>query len=171
MLTAYNTLLKWINALCEYVTIAMLVVMTVVILFQVVCRAFGVGFDFTEELGRYLMVGIVTLGAGIAVHRGGNIGIEFLVNAVSPGWRRLLAILMNLCCLFLFFETLHYGWRVLRISGRQVSPSMQLPMSVMYGIVYAGMTVIFLHLVAHLLALIFPPRAAGKHTEQETSNI
>lgn len=143
-----------VNSLCECVTALMLLVMTATILFQVTCRFFGVGFDFTEELARYLLVAIVLLGTGIGVHRGGNIGIEFLVNALPPLWRRLVAIVMNLCCLLLFAEIIRYGWRVVGIASRQTSPSMRISMVIPYGVIFAGVIIVFLHLAIQLLELL-----------------
>ncbi len=144
-----------VNTLCEIVTALMLLVMTLVILFQVVCRFCGVGFDWTEELARYLLICVVMLGTGIGVHRGGNIGIEALVNAVSPAWRKFLTILMNACCLLLFGEMIRYGLRVVAIAGRQTSPSMQISLAIPYAFIFAASIIIFLHVLVQLLDQCF----------------
>ena len=159
MLRALKMLMKIINALCEYITAAMLLVMTLVILLQVVCRSFGTGFDWTEELARYLLIGIVLLGTGIGVYRGGNIGIEAVVNALPPAPRRIVSIIMNLCCLLLFSEMIRYGWRVIRIASRQTSPSMQISMAIPYGVIFVAIVIITMHLLVHLLDLLFGGKA------------
>lgn len=151
MLRILKALMAGVNKLCEYVTALMLLVMTLSILFQVICRFFGTGFDWTEELARYLLISIVMLGTGIGVHRGGNIGIEALVNAVSPMWRKILAIVMNLCCLLLFGEMLRYGWRVIRIASRQTSPSLRISMAIPYGVIFVAVVIIFMHTLVQLL--------------------
>lgn len=159
MLRVLKTAMTVINRICEVVTALMLLVMTLVILFQVICRAFGTGFDWTEELARYLLICVVMLGTGIGVYKGGNIGIEALINAVSPLWRRILAIVMNLCCLLLFGEMIRYGWRVVKIAGRQTSPSMQLSLSIPYGVIFIAVVIIFLHVLVQLLDQLFTPAA------------
>lgn len=162
MLRILKTIMGIINGICECVTAVMLLVMTLIILFQVICRFFGVGFDFTEELARYLLVGIVLLGTGIGVHRGGNIGIEFLINALTPFWRRMVAIIMNICCLLLFYEIMRYGWKVVGIASRQTSPSMQISMVIPYGVIFVGVVIVFLHLATQLLEAIFRRPDAAK---------
>ncbi len=167
MLRILKTLATAVNALCEGVTALMLLVMTVIILFQVICRFFGTGFDWTEELARYLLIGIVMLGTGIGVHRGGNIGIEALVKAVSPQWRKVLAIVMNCCCLLLFGEMIRYGWRVVKIASRQTSPSMQISMGIPYGVIFAAVVIICLHLFIQLLEEACRP-ASSVQTETKS---
>ena len=159
MLRVLKTLMGAVNKMCEIVTALMLLVMTLVILFQVICRFFGTGFDWTEELARYLLICVVMLGTGIGVYRGGNIGIEALINAVSPLWRRILTIVMNLCCLLLFGEMIRYGWKVIKIAGRQTSPSMQLSLAVPYGVIFAAAVIIFMHVLVQLLDQLFTPAA------------
>ncbi len=149
-----------INKLCECVTALMLLVMTLVILFQVVCRFFGTGFDWTEELARYLLICVVMLGTGIGVYRGGNIGIEALINAVSPAWRKFLTIIMHCGCLLLFGEMIRYGWRVIKITSRQTSPSMQISMGIPYSVIFAAVVIIFLHTLVMLLDQLFKKPAA-----------
>lgn len=164
MLRLLKAIAKIVNALCEYVTAAMLAVMTLVILVQVVCRFFGTGFDWSEEVARYLLICIVLLGTGIGVYRGGNIGIEAVVKALPPLPQRIVTIVMNLCCLLLFGEMVRYGWRVVKIATRQTSPSMQLPMSIPYGVIFIATIIIFMHLTVHLLDLLFvwkKPEAAA----------
>ncbi len=154
-----------INKLCECVTALMLVVMTLSILFQVICRFFGTGYDWTEELARYLLVCTVMLGTGIGVHRGGNIGIEALINAVSPLWRKVFAIIMNCCCLLLFGEMIRYGWRVIKITSRQTSPSMQISMGIPYGVIFVAVIIIFLHVLVQLLDVLTKPAQPAATSE------
>ena len=166
MLRVLKATMKVVNTLVEYITAVMLLIMTLVILFQVLCRMFGTGYDFTEELARYLLVGIVLLGAGIGVHRGGNIGIEAVINAVPPVWQRILAVIMNLCCILLFSEMIRYGWRAMKIASRQISPSMQISMVIPYGVVFVGTILVFLHLVVQLLDLLFNWKPRPTETEE-----
>lgn len=165
MLRGFNAFMKAVNRICELFTALCLAVMTATIFFQVACRFFGTGYDFTEELARYLLVAVVILGAGIGVHRGGGIGIETVVNAVPPAWRRRMLLLSDLLCLLLFFEIIRHTWRFLPIAGRQSSPSMEISMLYPYSFIFAGVIIIFLHILAHCLDLTF-----GGQEKERTKN-
>lgn len=155
MLRFLKWFMKGVNTVCEYVTSAMMVVMTLSILFQVCCRALGTGFDWTEELARYLLVAIVLLGTGIGVYRGGNIGIEAVVNLLPATARKCTAIFMDLCCILLFSEIVRYGWKVLSIVKRQRSASLGLSMSIPYAVILVGSAIILMHIIVHLLTTAF----------------
>lgn len=155
MLRILKTFMGLVNRVCEIVTALFLAIMTLSIFFQVACRFFGTGYDFTEELARYLLVAVVILGTGIGVHRGGNIGIETVVNAVSPAWRRRMLLLSDVLCLVLFVQIVRYAWKILPIVKRQSSPSMELPMIYPYSFILAGAVIILLHILVHFLDLTF----------------
>jgi TRAP-type C4-dicarboxylate transport system, small permease component len=165
MITALKLLAAALNRVSEIVTAVMMFVMTTTILFQVICRFLGFGFDWLEELARYLLICIVMLGTGIGVYRGGNIGIEAVINAVSPAWRRRLTIVMHLCCLLLFGEMIRYGWAVVTIVKRQISPSMQISMAIPYGVIFAAAIIIFLHTFVLLLDQLYKKPDATSGSE------
>ena len=157
MLMAFKLTMRVVNRVCEYIVAAMLAVMTLVVFIQVCCRLLGTGLDFSEELARYLMVAIVVIGASIGVHRGGNIGIEAFAKRLPPSGRKAAAVTVDLLSLFLFEEVARYSLRVLPIVGRQKWASLNLSMGIPYAFILAGASIIFLHLLVHLLEQIFPP--------------
>lgn len=159
MVRILKSIMKFINTICEYLTAVMLVVMTLSILLQVVCRAVGYGFDWTEELARFLQIALVLLGTGICAHYGSNIAIDTVVQLVSVKWRRVMMIAVDVLCLVLFYEMVRYGMFALNITSRQTSPSMRISLGVPYAFILAGCVITFMHIFVHLLELTFDWRA------------
>ncbi|MDR1534202.1 MAG: TRAP transporter small permease [Planctomycetota bacterium] len=154
MLSFMKTAMKWVNRLCELVLAVLLAVMTAVVFVQVACRAVGTGFDFTEELARYLMVASVLVGAAVGVYRGGNIGIEAVVKRLPPKARKAAAVAVDALCLVLFGEIVRYSLRVIPIVSRQKWASLDLSMGIPYWFILIASAVIFLHILVHLLETI-----------------
>jgi TRAP-type C4-dicarboxylate transport system permease small subunit len=155
MVRLLKLIMKRVNDVCEIVAGLMLTVMTLAIFLQVVYRAFGSGIDWSEELARFLQIALVLLGTSICAHYGSNIAIDTLIQKVAPAWRRRLLITVDLLSLWLFFEMVRYGLMALQITIRQISPSLGIPLGVVYGAVLAGCFLTFMHIFVHLLELVF----------------
>ncbi len=159
MVRLLKSVMKRVNAVCEIVAGIMLAAMTIVIFLQVVCRAFGTGIDWSEELARFLQIALVLLGTSICAHHGSNIAIDTLVQRLSGGWRRALLIAVDCLCICLFIEMARYGLTALRITIRQISPTLGIPLGVVYGFILAGCFLTLMHIFVHLLELVFDYRA------------
>ncbi len=103
---------------------------------QVVLRyAFSSGFDWAEELGRYLCIAFTFLGASIGVRHGTHFSVELVQKLLPERPARVLHALASLISAALFFLVAYYGWenasKLHRFGVR--SASLQLPMWVPYA--------------------------------------
>ncbi|KDD17846.1 TRAP transporter small permease [Bordetella bronchiseptica] len=74
--------------------------MTLLIAAEVVCRAlFGFSLLIVEEVGGYLLVALVFLGMGVALHDGVLFRAEFVINALGERARLVLQCVFDAVCL------------------------------------------------------------------------
>jgi TRAP-type C4-dicarboxylate transport system permease small subunit len=133
------------------VAVSMFVLLVVTVALQVVTRyVFNNSFGWTEEIARYLLVGVTFLGGGIAVRRRAHLSLEIWSGA-SDRVRMVHARLVDLV------TAGFYGWAAFlaySISGalaRQRMTVIDVPVSVLYYGVCAGFALMaFWALVAAL---------------------
>lgn len=74
--------------------------MTLLIAAEVICRAlFGFSLMIVEEVGGYLLVALVFLGMGVALHDGVLFRAEFVINALGERARLVLQCVFDAICL------------------------------------------------------------------------
>ncbi|MBI1206595.1 MAG: TRAP transporter small permease subunit [Azospirillum sp.] len=93
---------------------------------------------WTEEISRYVLVGVVFLGAARAVRRRTMIAVEFVHAYLAP--RRSNAILAgcDLACAAFYGYGAWLGLRLVGVMQFQPMAVVDLPMSLVYGVVTAG---------------------------------
>lgn len=130
-------------------------IMSTVILAQVILRYFfHHTFTWVEELSRYLMVLSIFLGAALALRTHSLIAVEVLAENISKAKRRVLKIGVYLLCLIFFTILLVVSITVVGDVGRQLSPALQIKMSIPYLAIPIGAVALILNSVAVLLELI-----------------
>jgi len=132
-----------------------LATMSVVIIAQVISRYFfHHTFTWAEELSRYLMVLSVFLGASLALRTHSLIAVEVLAENISAMKKRILKIIVYLLCLIFFTILLIVGITVVGDVSQQLSPALQIKMSIPYMAIPIGATALILNSIAVLLELI-----------------
>lgn len=150
-----SALVKVILRFCEWVVVAVSVLMIAVTLAQVVFRyVLASPLTWSEELARYCFVWIVYLGAPIALHRGLHIGVDNLSVRLSKGTQRALEVINSILALALVAITGFASIEVLMANRLQFSPALGLQMAIPYLAIPLCMGVMALVLVAKLLPLI-----------------
>lgn len=132
--------------------------MTAAILIQVLGRylptIFVFSIDWTEESARYAQVWLIFLAAGLAMKERMHVGVDLLMQFLSPGARRIIVAASSLACLAFIWVTIQHSARLLAVGKMQTSPSLGLPLFYVYlalpvGLAYFGLE--FLH--ASLLSI------------------
>lgn len=111
-----------------------LALMVVLVFGNVVLRyGFNSGISISEELSRYLFVGVTFVGAVAGLRRRQHLGVEFLVLLLPRAGRTLAAIaghlVMLLCCAALLWGSIEQ----MRVNMGNRSVVMEMPLSVLYG--------------------------------------
>ncbi|WP_081649818.1 TRAP transporter small permease [Fodinicurvata sediminis] len=116
----------------------------------------GDSIGWTEEMARYLLIGVGFLGGAMAVRRNSHIMMEFLYRYMSAPVGRLLASFVDLVCL-VFFVIL--AWLCYEVAGRTGSymASVDIPKSIIYYMACAGFALMALRM-AHRMWSVWPQR-------------
>ena len=138
----------FVNRLVEGFLIAILGIMVVNVLWQVFTRFFtNSPSSFTDELARYLMIWLGILGAAYVTGKNEHVAIDFFVKKFSEKLQKLISSFISISVLsFAFFGMVIGGYRLVYITTKleQYSPSLKIPLAVVYAIVpVSGLLIIF----------------------------
>lgn len=92
---------KTLNSWADIASMAFLAVAAIIVFMQVVFRyVLRMGFAWTEELARYMIVYCCMVGASVVVRDDGHPKIEILTELLPSGVRRALEMALDLVVLF-----------------------------------------------------------------------
>lgn len=135
-----------------WVLMGLVVLMTVVVFLQVVCRYFLVRpLHWSEELARYLFVWISLLGATLAVQRRAHFGMDFFFRMLPARCRRFLTLIIYLLMELVVVVLLVQGVVLVRKTVDQLSPAMEIPMGWAYACLPVGAALMGIHLLIMIL--------------------
>jgi TRAP-type C4-dicarboxylate transport system permease small subunit len=117
--------------------------------------ATGSSLQWANEVPELLFPWLVMSGVVMAAQRGAHITTSFLVDKLSPSVRRGFGIAVGLIVCGLYGTLAWATWRMLDIVHDEKSPILQVPGSVTYACVMAGMAMLA------ILALTAACRAFG----------
>ncbi|MDR1796696.1 MAG: TRAP transporter small permease [Clostridiales Family XIII bacterium] len=108
-----------------------LVVMTVLIISQIVCRIIGLPLSWTEELARYTFIWLIFISCAYAVKKRVHIKLDLFYLLANRKGKLILSVFSN--CAFFFFSAVMMYWTIksvykLKEVNYQVSPAIGLPM-------------------------------------------
>lgn len=128
--------------------------------------ALGDSIGWTEEMARYLLIGVGFLGGAMAVRRNSHIMMEFLYRYMSDSFGRLLASLVDVVCL-VFFAIL--AWLCHEVAARTGSymTSVDIPKSVIYYVASAGFVLMTLRVI-HRMLTVWPQRINAMRAQHRT---
>ena len=127
--------------------------MTILTFSQVIARyVFDNSFSWTEEVTRYLMIWLTFGGSAYAFRMGAHIGVEALVEKLSPRGKYIIIIVSSLATIVFFFFLGYYGWEhtYQQYLNNQVAPVTRIPIAVPYSAVPVGSFLVILRLIAML---------------------
>lgn len=89
---------------------------------------------WTEEIARYLLIGVTFIGGVMATRKHSHIAVEFIYRWVPRPVRRVAQAGLDLVCTAFFAALAWYSWQV---SGRtqQMMVSIDVPKSIIYQVV------------------------------------
>ncbi|MCX7779521.1 MAG: TRAP transporter small permease [Negativicutes bacterium] len=93
---------------------------------------FNSGLTWAEEASRYLFIWLIFMGAIVAYKDNAHLGVDTLVNKLSPKGKRILFIINNILLLVTMALCVDGTWKITLLTANQVSASMQLPMNYVY---------------------------------------
>lgn len=120
-------IVEWLMALA-------LSVMVILIFCNVVLRyAFNSGIAWAEEVARLMFVWMIFLGAILALRHHAHLGVEMLVEKLSPPARRACAVISHLLMLYALWLFLAGSWTQTVIGMKTYSTVLGFPTALMAG--------------------------------------
>lgn len=119
----------------EYISIALLAIMTIVVSWQVFNRfVLKTALPWSEELSIFILAWVTFLGASIGVKRGAHIGVEAFILLLPKKLQKYFTLLSYVISAVFFVMLIYFGMVIVQkqiITG-QVSPAMRIPMYYAY---------------------------------------
>lgn len=97
-----------VNRVAEWISIVYAFLVTVLVLGSVFMRMAGRAPSWSEELARWLLIGIAFISSSIALKRGSNIGITALIKAVP--YKVLLKVIIQISNLLVLIFLVYMFW-------------------------------------------------------------
>lgn len=114
-------------------------VMFLVVIAQVIFRyILSRPLPWSEELARYLMVWVACLAASEAYAYGKHVGVTLIINAIKPGMRKIMTLVIHLAVAVLMAVIVYQGFVLSFLLRDQRSPALEIPMTVPYLAVPVG---------------------------------
>lgn len=106
-----------------------LIGLSLTVLLQVASRLFlPITIAWTEEITRYLFIYMVSLGAGVVLHRHRNVNVELFHGWLGYRGRAAYLALISLITVGFTLMVLPNAWKFAQIGAFQTSPTLRVPM-------------------------------------------
>jgi len=124
----------------EGLSVLLGILLFVTVLWQVFTRyVLNDPSGMSEELARYLYVGVVFFGASAAVADRSHVGIPFVVERLPPILRLAAALLVQALVLAFCLGMVWYGWRAAMMVWDLPSEALEIPTGLVLAIVPVSM--------------------------------
>lgn len=139
--------------------------LTTTVIFLILCAntllrySTGASLQWAAELPELLFPWMVMAGVVLGAAHGSHITTSFLVEALPAPWRRVIAVLVWLLVAVLYATLAQATWAMLEIVADERSPILQVPGSVTYGCVMAGMAMLAVLALASAWRALRGPQA------------
>ena len=133
------------------VMVVFLAILVLVVFAQVLWRyAFHSSIFWSEELSRYLMVWATMLCSGVCLRRGSHMAVRFVHDRLPFFLRKYTSLMVYTAIMIFLAVVFYYGLFLVDKTWSQVSPTLRLPM----GLVYISIPLGALTMMVHNLALL-----------------
>lgn len=153
--SVYVILMKFIRKAIENVIVSLFVVMVSAVFLQVVARyAFNSPPSWTEELARYCQVWIIILASSICIRKGSHLAVDYLSHKFPPLLNHVIHVLISVLMAVYVVVVTVFGWHLMIVGHHQVSPAMQINMSLIYVIFPLGGSLMFIEAVLNIYRIL-----------------
>ena len=109
---------------------------------------------WTEELGRYTFVWVSFLGMAVAIKHGSHIALDIMVKKFKGTTRKCLILINNFLVSTFSIFLIYSGFKLFQLGMRQDSPSIGLPMEVVYIVIPISGMLLFYFVIIESIYLI-----------------
>lgn len=164
---------KIVTAAIKTLCVICFLALTVSLLLMIISRNVPfINFDvmWTDEIGRYLLVYLVFLGSGLAMMEGKHIRVEFVLDKLSPGTRKIVELFNDLITLGFCAIMAGGGYVLVKSTGTQAVATLRkyfkMPMSWWNSAIMVGGVIMFLAVCIDIAKKV-GNRKSGNSTDDE----
>ncbi len=99
---------------------------------------------WTEEIARYLLIGVVFVGAAIGVAKNNHIQVDFFYRHLPAVVCRVMAVLVDVLRMSFFGASTVLTFQMMQKLGNYKMTIVDLPMNIVYGVCMLGFAAMFL---------------------------
>ncbi|MBA3592245.1 MAG: TRAP transporter small permease [Pseudomonadota bacterium] len=163
MQKSVDTSIYWFFKLLELLVVVCMVAMVIMVFGNVVLRyGFNSGISVSDEMSRYFFIWLTYIGAMLAMHEGGHLGVDTLIKHLPILGKKvclfLSEVLMLFCNVLFFMGT----FKMHELQVTNVSPVVGISMIWIYGVGYIVSVVMAIINLNVLFRLV-----TGRITEEE----
>lgn len=168
--------IDWIYQSSKKAIFVFMAILVLVMLTQILSRTFfGYSFKWAEELARILLVWTTFIGASVGFRDGADAAFDMLERKLGGFYKTIHSIIIQLIILAFSLVVMVYGIQLMfqPIVFNQTSPTLKIPMYILYAGVPIGMALIILYSVIRLVECIRQQRSEPKTaiSEPESKSI
>lgn len=141
----------------EYLLIAILGIMSIVICYQVFMRyVMAASLSWSEELARYLFIWMAYIAISYGVKMKQHVSVEAFTLLFPEKHRYIFDIIGDLVFSIFSVLVLYYSWGVLQgqIQMGQTSPGIQCPMFIIYAAPFGGFILVLIRLIQDIYSIV-----------------
>ncbi len=138
-----NRFAEGLTAVLEYLSMALIALMAILVVAQVVLRyVFNDPLDWSEEMARITFIYITFIGIGAAYGRRRHMAIDALVILLPPKMKRIVEVsVVSLASAFLIALIVMTGRSMVELYKMEVTtPALEYPMAFVYLIIPLGIS-------------------------------
>lgn len=134
----------------DWITVALFWGMAGIVFLQFFTRyILNSSLSWTEEIAQYLLMVVTFTGSAMAARRGTHIAVEFLLDKLPAGARRLAHAVVSAVTVAFFAVATFLCWQVAQAMRFQPMISVEWPLSVVYFGILAGLVLTTLRAALH----------------------
>jgi TRAP-type transport system small permease protein len=169
----YAVVARWLlsNQLVERLCAVLLAAITIFMFGNVVLRyAFNAPIAWGDELTQFAFIWLVFLGAVAAMKTDAHYSLTLLIDLVPRPIAVLLGVMGDLAVIAICSAFAWYGLRVIQLFSFQTSPSLELPMSVVYASLPLSAVLMILIRAVKMVERVRVNLLGGKPLQEQTSS-
>ena len=146
-----HTLRRALDGALQWVTIGLMVTLTILVIVAVFARKFGASLSWYDEVASVLMAWITYYGSALAAIRRGHLGFDGLLLAMPVGVRKVCIIIAEILVISFMALLTWAGYEVLLVLGDETLVSLPgVPVLLTQSVIPIGAA---LFIIAELLSL------------------
>lgn len=142
----------WVDRVCTYLLMIILVVMTGCLTILIFGRNFfGISFASVEELSRYTLVWLTFIGSAMVYKRNEHMAFDFvIVNFLRGKVKDVVLFLKELVVFSIIASMIYYGFEFVVLNINNNSLQLDISMSYVYIIIPLTGIIMLFHSVRHI---------------------